>query len=101
MRERRTNVERKHRRTAAAIGSTADPEFCDRSATVRQFPAARELHEELSCAARGLSNMRYDWPIVSAFVVVGLLIACSVGTGLYAAFGPPGAVEALVSMAAE
>jgi hypothetical protein len=45
--------------------------------------------------------MRYDWPIVSAFVVVGLLIACSVGTGLYAAFGPPGAVEALVSMAAE
>jgi hypothetical protein len=45
--------------------------------------------------------MRYDWPIVSAFVVVGLLIACCVGTGLYAAFGPSGTVEALISMAAE
>ena len=43
--------------------------------------------------------MRYDWAIVSAFVVVGLLIACSVGAGLYAAFGPPDAVEALISMA--
>jgi hypothetical protein len=73
---------------------TAGPQSAD-------FPAIRELREALSCAARGLSDMRYDWPIVSAFVVVGLLIACSVGTGLYAAFGPPGAVEALVSMAAE
>jgi hypothetical protein len=43
--------------------------------------------------------MRYDWPIVGAFVVVGLLLACSVGAGLYAAFGPPGSVEALISMA--
>ena len=79
--------------------STGDLETCDHGATVGQFPAAREQREELSCAALGLSNMRYDWPIVSAFVVVGLLIACCVGTGLYAAFGPPGAVEALISMA--
>jgi cytochrome c-type biogenesis protein CcmH/NrfG len=33
--------------------------------------------------------MRYDWLIVGALLVVVLLIGCSAGVGLYAAFGRP------------
>ena len=43
--------------------------------------------------------MQDDWPIAVAFVVVGILIGCCVGVGLYAAYGPSSPIEMLVTTA--